>query len=91
MKKKNLQQNSVDSQGMRAYIYGRYSSHAQKDTSIEQQFAEIKDYCARAGIRILGEYADRAVSGKTDSRPEFQRLMRDCAKRPCADGCLLEG
>lgn len=80
MKKKNLQQNSTDSQGMRAYIYGRYSSHAQKDTSIEQQFAEIKDYCQRVGIRILGEYADRAVSGKTDSRPEFQRLMRDCAK-----------
>ena len=65
---------------MRAYIYGRYSSHAQKDTSIEQQFAYIYQYCDQAGIRIIGEYADRAVSGKTDNRPEFQRLMRDCAK-----------
>lgn len=65
---------------MKAYIYGRYSSHSQKDTSIEQQFREIRDYCKRNEINILGEYADRAVSGKTDKRPEFQRLMRDCAK-----------
>lgn len=65
---------------MKAYIYGRYSSHNQKDTSIEQQFREIYDYCERNEIRILGEYADRAVSGKTDKRPEFQRMMRDCAK-----------
>lgn len=65
---------------VRAYIYGRYSSHAQKDTSIEQQFAEIKVYCAAAGIRIVGEYADRAISGKTDDRPEFQRMIKDCSK-----------
>lgn len=65
---------------MKAYIYGRYSSHNQKDTSIEQQFREIYDYCKRNDIKILGEYADRAVSGKTDKRPEFQRMMRDCAK-----------
>lgn len=65
---------------VRAYIYGRYSSHAQKDTSIEQQFAEIKAYCAAAGIRIVGEYADRAISGKTDERPEFQRMIKDCAR-----------
>ena len=65
---------------MLAYIYGRYSSHSQKDTSIEQQFREIYDYCERSGIRVIGEYADRAVSGKTDKRPEFQKMMRDCAK-----------
>ena len=65
---------------MRAYIYARYSSHSQKDTSIEQQFKEIREYCDRSGITILGEYADHAVSGTTDRRPEFQRCMRDCAK-----------
>lgn len=65
---------------MRAYIYGRYSSHAQKDTSIEQQFAEIRAYCKQAGIKIVGEYADRAISGKTDNRPEFQKMIKDCAR-----------
>ena len=67
-------------EAMRAYIYGRYSSHAQKDTSIEQQFAEIYDYCDRAGIRIVGEYADRHLSGTNDRRPDFQRMMKDAAK-----------
>ena len=65
---------------MRAYIYGRYSSHSQKDTSIEQQFAEIRDFCDRSGIRIVGEYADRHLTGTNDRRPEFQRLMKDAAK-----------
>ena len=65
---------------MRAYIYGRYSSHSQKDTSIEQQFRDIYDYCKRSGIKIMGEYADRALTGKTDKRPEFQKMIKDCAK-----------
>ena len=73
-------ESSVNEGGMRAYIYGRYSSHSQKDTSIEQQFKEIYQYCEQHGIRIMGEYADRAISGKTDSRPEFQRCIKDCAK-----------
>lgn len=69
----------IDS-AMRAYIYGRYSSHSQKDTSIEQQFAEIHEFCDRSGIKVIGEYADRALTGTTDRRPEFQRMMRDTAK-----------
>lgn len=72
--------NTQNDAAMRAYIYGRYSSHNQKDTSIEQQYREIYDYCERSGIRVIGEYADRALSGKTDKRPEFQRMMKDCAK-----------
>lgn len=67
-------------EAMRAYIYGRYSSHSQKDTSIEQQFAEIYDYCERNDIRIIGEYADRHMTGTNDRRPEFQRMMKDAAK-----------
>ena len=67
-------------EAMLAYIYGRYSSHSQKDTSIEQQFAEIREYCDRVGIRIVGEYADRHLTGTNDRRPEFQRMMKDAAK-----------
>lgn len=64
----------------RAAIYGRYSSHTQKDTSIEQQFLEIRRYCKENNIHIVAEYADRGISGTTDERPEFQRMMRDSAK-----------
>lgn len=64
----------------RAAIYGRYSSHNQKDTSIEQQFLEIRQYCKQNGIHIVAEYADRAMSGTTDQRPQFQQMIRDSAK-----------
>ena len=64
----------------KAVLYGRYSSHSQKDASIEQQFRECREYAKRKGIQIIGEYADHALSGQTDQRPEFQRMIRD-AKR----------
>ena len=65
---------------MKAFIYGRYSSHNQKDASIEQQFADIREYCEKNGITIIGEYADRAISGKTDKRAEFQSMIKDATK-----------
>jgi DNA invertase Pin-like site-specific DNA recombinase len=65
---------------MRAVLYGRFSSHNQKDASIEQQFRDCREYCEKNDIKIIGEYADRALSGKTDKRPEFQRMIKDAAK-----------
>ncbi len=62
-------------------IYARYSSHNQKEESIEQQIAECSEFAAKNGIRIVGIYADKAVSGRSDRRPNFQRMMRDAEKR----------
>lgn len=59
-----------------AAIYARYSSSAQKDESIEQQIEACKDYAQRNGIHIVDIYADRAMSGRTDRRPEFQKMLR---------------
>ena len=61
-------------------IYARYSSHAQKDASIEQQVSEAQAYAAEHGIPIYEVYADRAISGKTDRRPNFQKMMKDAEK-----------
>ena len=61
-------------------IYARYSSHAQKDASIEQQIRECMDYAKTQGIHIMATYSDRAVTGKTDRRADFQRMMRDAEK-----------
>ena len=33
------------------------------------------------GFIIVDEYIDRAISGKTDNRPSFQRLIKDSEKR----------
>lgn len=63
-----------------AVIYARYSSHNQKDISIEQQVEKDRAKADDLGIEVTGVYADRAISGRSDKRPEFQRLMRDARK-----------
>lgn len=67
----------LDEEGV---LYGRYSSHSQRDVSIEQQFKKGMEHAAELGIRIIGTYADRAVSGRTDRRSDFQQMMKDAAK-----------
>lgn len=58
-------------------VYARYSSHNQKDISVEQQIEKCIETAKEFGIRIVETYADRAVSGRTDKRTDFQRMMRD--------------
>ncbi|MBE6917985.1 MAG: recombinase family protein [Ruminococcaceae bacterium] len=61
-------------------IYARYSSQGQREESIEGQLRECKDYADRQGWTVIGEYIDRALSGKTDKRDDFQRMIRDSEK-----------
>lgn len=64
-----------------AVIYARYSSHAQKDVSIEQQVEECQEYAKANNLEIVNIYSDRAITGKTDKRPEFQKMMRHAEKK----------
>uniref|UniRef100_A0AAU8AWD9 Integrase n=1 Tax=Dulem virus 37 TaxID=3145755 RepID=A0AAU8AWD9_9CAUD len=64
----------------RAVIYARYSSSSQTEQSIEGQVRVCSEYAKAKGLTITGEYIDRAISGRTDNRPDFQRLMQDCSK-----------
>lgn len=61
-------------------IYARYSSHNQKDVSIEQQVEACQKYAKAEDITIVEIYDDRAISGKSDKRPNFQRMLRDAEK-----------
>ena len=58
-------------------IYARFSSHNQREASIEQQVEWCTDLAKRYSLTILDTYADKAVSGRTDNRPSFQRMMAD--------------
>ena len=62
-----------------AVIYARYSSHAQTEQSIEGQLHDAYEYAERNGYKIVGEYIDRALTGTKDTRPDFQRMIRDAA------------
>jgi len=61
-------------------IYARYSSHAQKDISIEQQLEKCLGLAGEFGIHVIETYSDRAVSGRTDKRTGFQRMMKDAQR-----------
>lgn len=64
-----------------AVIYARYSSHSQGEQSIEGQIEKARSYAAAKGYTIIHEYVDRAQSGRTDNRTEFQRMLKDTAKK----------
>ena len=68
------------SQDKNAVIYARYSSHSQRDVSIEQQVQKCKEYADREGLTVVSIYSDAAMSGKTDNRPAFRQMMADSKK-----------
>jgi len=61
-------------------IYARYSSENQSENSIEGQLRECKIFAENKNITIVRTYIDRALSAKTDDRPDFQRMIKDSAK-----------
>ena len=66
---------------MKAVIYARYSSENQREESIDGQIRECKAYAEKDGMTLLSAYVDRALSAKTDNRPDFQRMIKDSGKR----------
>lgn len=66
----------------KAVIYARYSSHSQRDVSIDQQIRACKLFAERQSIEVVEIYDDRATTGTNDNRPKFQRMMKDAAKAP---------
>lgn len=63
-----------------AVIYARYSSHAQRDTSIDQQIAVCRAFAQRGGIEVVDVYTDRALTGTNDKRPGFRKMIADSSK-----------
>jgi DNA invertase Pin-like site-specific DNA recombinase len=64
----------------RVAIYARVSTtnHGQDVTT---QTRELKEYIARRGWQLAGEYVDAGISGTKETRPELDRLMTDAHRR----------
>lgn len=60
-----------------AVIYARYSSSGQREESIEGQVRDCREFARRSGLRVVAVYPDRALSGTSDQRPMFQKMIRD--------------
>jgi len=62
---------------IRAAIYARISTNGQ---STEPQLLEVREYAARKGWTVTGEFIDAGVSGSRERRPELDRLWTDCRR-----------
>ena len=74
---------------MTAVIYARYSSDNQREESIEGQIRECTAYAEKNGITIVKHYIDRAISAKTDNRPEFQQMIKEMTEEYPLRGMYL--
>lgn len=63
-----------------AVIYARFSSSKQREASIEDQLRICHEWCADRKILVVAEYCDRAASGRSDNRPEFQRMIANAGE-----------
>lgn len=65
---------------LKAVIYARYSSSGQREESIEGQIRDCREFARHNNLIVIGEYVDKALSGRTDKRPDFQRMLRDAER-----------
>jgi DNA invertase Pin-like site-specific DNA recombinase len=65
---------------MRVAFYARISTVG-NGQSPEMQLRELREYGARRGWEIAGEFIDAGISGAKDSRPQLNLLMEAAHKR----------
>ena len=65
---------------VRCAIYPRISTR-DKGQDLTNQLTPLRDYAARSGWRIVGEYCDTASGKSTEHRDAFKALMVDAAQR----------
>ena len=64
----------------KAVIYARYSSDSQNEQSIEGQLRVCQTFAKEMNILVVDTYIDRAITGTTDNRVAFQKMLKDSAK-----------
>lgn len=72
-------------QSMKIAIYARVSTEGKKNAdgtrekgqSVEPQLLELREYCARQGYAVVGEWTD-VMSGTKAARPGLDALLTHC-------------
>lgn len=62
-------------------IYARYSCSGQREESIEGQLKVCHKYAEENNLTVIHEYIDKALTGRSDDRPQFQQMINDSKKR----------
>ncbi|MFN7639941.1 MAG: recombinase family protein [Pseudanabaena sp.] len=61
--------------GASCAIYARYSSDAQRESSIDDQIRICRQFAEKRGWQVTQVFADHAISGATDHRPGYQAMI----------------
>ncbi len=61
---------------MRIALYARYSTEMQREASIDDQFRNCEKHLNGNGWKVTNRFKDEAMSGSTDDRPGYQKLIR---------------
>lgn len=59
-----------------AFICARYSTDNQSQDSIQVQAEACTKWCVQHGVPVLGIFADEAVSGMKETRPQYAEMLR---------------
>lgn len=62
---------------IRTAFYARFSCDKQRDESIEDQLYACNVYAEKHGYRVVAQYCDYAMTGRSDDRPQFLRMIED--------------
>ena len=64
---------------MRAALYARVSTEdqAKEGFSLDAQIKRMEAYCRVRGWDVAGTYRDEGCSGRTNDRPEYNRMMEE--------------
>lgn len=63
-----------------AVIYARFSCSKQREASIDDQLRVCREWAASHGYEVVAEYCDYAQSGRSDDRPQFQRMIMNAGE-----------
>ena len=77
---------------MKTACYARFSSDLQRQTSVDDQVRECRDYATRLGFRWQPDqvYTDKGISGTSiDGRPGIQKLLAASKQSPRPFDVLL--
>lgn len=72
-----------------AVIYARYSSSKQREESIDGQLRVCHAFAENEGLIVMHEYIDRAMSARTDRRPDFLQMIQDSDEKNLATSLFI--
>ena len=76
--------------GSQVVTYLRDSGGDKQELSVSQQKKELRDYCDKHGLVLIGVFEDAARSGtSTKKRDEFERMLDYCRHEKAVQGLII--